>query len=39
LVDAQEFEHLKFERKRFTTDLLPVLLDNAGEPSLSKVIT
>ncbi|MGZ5382438.1 MAG: bifunctional isocitrate dehydrogenase kinase/phosphatase [Acidimicrobiia bacterium] len=30
LVDAQEFEHLKFERKRFTTDLLTELLEKAG---------
>jgi isocitrate dehydrogenase kinase/phosphatase len=30
LVDAQEFEHLKFERRRFTADLLAELLDKAG---------
>jgi isocitrate dehydrogenase kinase/phosphatase len=30
LVDAQEFEHLKFERKRFTTALLTELLNKAG---------
>lgn len=30
LVDAQEFEHLKFERKRFTTELLNELLEKAG---------
>ncbi|MGZ8756187.1 MAG: bifunctional isocitrate dehydrogenase kinase/phosphatase, partial [Acidimicrobiia bacterium] len=30
LVDAQEFEHLKFERKRFTTELLTELLEKAG---------
>ena len=30
LVDAQEFEHLKFERKRFTPALLDNLLEKAG---------
>ena len=30
LVDAQEFEHLKFERIRFTDALLTELLDKAG---------
>ena len=30
LVDAQEFEHLKFERKRFTDALLTELLTKAG---------
>jgi isocitrate dehydrogenase kinase/phosphatase len=30
LVDAQEFEHLKFERRRFTDVLLAELLDKAG---------
>ncbi|MDH3397074.1 MAG: bifunctional isocitrate dehydrogenase kinase/phosphatase [Acidimicrobiia bacterium] len=30
LVDAQEFEHLKFERRRFTDGLLAELLDKAG---------
>lgn len=30
LVDAQEFEHLEFERRRFTDALLAELLDRAG---------
>lgn len=30
LVDAQEFEHLKFERSRFTDALLAELLEKAG---------
>ncbi len=30
LVDAQEFEHLKFERGRFTDSLLTELLEKAG---------
>lgn len=31
LVDAQEFEHLEFDRARFTPDLLETLLTAAGE--------
>jgi len=31
LIDAQEFEHLEFERDRFSTHLLERLLESAGE--------